>query len=404
MTTTSPPSFSTRPDVAQIGAIAWVRKHLFSGWFNSLVTVVLGSLLIRSIVGFIGWATTTAQWKVIPENLPLYFVGQFPADQYWRIWALLWMLSALSGLTWGNLSQNVPHLFNRTVLIWVGILAVIFVLAPTPLPYRLLLLATLGLVLTGAWAGRYLSQSLPSFGLGLAIAWGLSFFIMLWLMAGGFGLKPVSTTAWGGLLLTLFMSVVSIVLCFPLGVALALGRQSTLPVVRLLSTVYIEVVRGVPLIALLFIGAVMLPFFLPGNVRLDLVLRAIFGLTLFSAAYLAENVRGGLQSIPRGQAEASSALGLNTPLTLGLIVLPQALKVAIPSIVGQFISLVQDTTLVSIIGLSDLMRISRAVLANPLYIGRYAEVYLFIGVIFWVLCYAMSWGSRQLEARLRTTN
>lgn len=404
MTTTSPPSFSTRPDVAQVGAIAWVQKNLFNGWFNSLVTVVLGSFLIKSFVGFILWATTTAQWQVIPANLPLYFVGQYPPDQYWRLWILLCLVSGLSGLTWGNLCQDVPRLFNRNVLIGVGILAVIFALTPTPVIYRVLLLATLGLVLGTAWAGRYLSQSVSGFGNGLAIAWVLSFFAMLWLMIGGFGLKPVPTTAWGGLLLTLFMSVVSIVLCFPLGLALALGRQSTLPVVRWLSTIYIEVVRGVPLIALLFVGAVMLPFFLPGNVRLDLVLRAIFGLTMFSAAYLAENVRGGLQSIPRGQSEASSALGLNTPLTLGLIVLPQALKVAIPSIVGQFISLVQDTTLVSIIGLSDLMRIGRSVLANPLYIGRYAEVYLFIGVIFWVICYAMSWGSRKLEERFKTSH
>lgn len=404
MTTTSPPASSTRPDVIQIGAIAWVRKHLFNGWFNSLLTLVLGALLIRSLVSFAGWATTTAQWQVIPENLPLYFVGQFPRDQYWRIWILLWMFSALAGLTWGSLCQNVPRLFNRTALVWIGIVAVIFALTPTPVPYRLLLIASLGLVLATAWAGRHLSHSLPAFSKGLAIAWGVSFFAMLWLTAGGFGLKPVSTNSWGGLLLTLFMSVVSIVLCFPLGVALALGRQSTLPIVRWLSTIYIEVIRGIPLIALLFIGSVMLPFFLPPNVRLDLVLRGIFGLTLFSSAYLAENVRGGLQSIPRGQSEASSALGLSTPLTLGLIVLPQALKVAIPSIVGQFISLVQDTTLVSIIGSSELLRIGRTILANPLYIGRYAEVYLFIGVIFWVICYAMSMGSRKLEERLKTTN
>ncbi len=404
MTTTSPPSSSTRPDIAQIGAIAWVRKNLFSGWFNSLLTLVLGSLLIRSLVSFVGWATTTAQWKVIPENLPLFFVGQFPRDQYWRLWILVWMISALAGLTWGTFCRDVPHLFSRAVLIWIGILAVIFVLTPTPVPYRMLLLATLGLVLMGAWVGRYLSQSVFSFDAGLAIAWGVSFFAMLWLMAGGFGLKPVSTNSWGGLVLTLFMSVVSIVLSFPLGVALALGRQSTLPAVRWLSTPSIEGIRGIPLIAILFTGFVLLPFFLPPNVRLNLVLRAIFGLTMFSAAYLAENVRGGLQSIPRGQSEASSALGLSTPLTLGLIVLPQSLKVAIPSIVGQFISLVQDTTLVSVIGLSELLRIGRSVLANPLYVGRYAEVYLFIGVIFWVICYAMSMGSRKLEERLKTTN
>jgi general L-amino acid transport system permease protein len=214
----------------------------------------------------------------------------------------------------------------------------------------------------------------------------------------------VPTTAWGGLLLTAFIALVSIVLSFPFGVLLALGRQSSLPIIRWLSTIYIEVMRGVPLIAILFFGLIMIPLFLPGNFRVDLVLRATLGLTLFTAAYLAETVRGGLQAIPKGQYEAASSLGLNTPLSLALIVLPQALKVSIPAIVGLFIALLQDTTLVSIVGLFDLLGISRSILANPQFIGRYAEVYLFIGVLYWGLCYAMSQGSRRLERQLRTTH
>ncbi|NEQ24298.1 MAG: amino acid ABC transporter permease, partial [Microcoleus sp. SIO2G3] len=226
------------------------------------------------------------------------------------------------------------------------------------------------------------------------------FFVSLWLMLGGLGIRRVETNLWGGLMLTVFLSLVSIVLSFPFGVLLALGRQSSLPAIRWLSTGAIELLRGVPLISLLFIGAYLFPLFLPGNARPDLVIRAIVGLTLFTAAYLAETVRGGLQSIPRGQTEAANALGLNAPLTLALIVLPQALKISIPAIVGLFISLLQDTTLVSIVGLFDLLGISRSILSNPLFIGRYAEVYLFIGLLYWVLCYAMSWGSRRLEYAL----
>jgi general L-amino acid transport system permease protein len=172
--------------------------------------------------------------------------------------------------------------------------------------------------------------------------------------------------------------------------------------VRWLSTGYIELVRGVPLVALLFMGQVMIPLFLPLGSRPDRILRAIIALALFSAAYLAENVRAGLQAVPRGQNEAAASLGLNTPMTLGFIVLPQALKIAIPAIVGQFISLFQDTTLLSIVGLAELLGIGKSILANPTYLGRYAEVYLFLAVIFWFFCYAMSLASRKIEEKLNT--
>jgi general L-amino acid transport system permease protein len=173
-------------------------------------------------------------------------------------------------------------------------------------------------------------------------------------------------------------------------------------VVRLFSVLYIEVIRGIPLIAILFMGQVIIPLFLPEGMRPDRVLRAIVGLTLFSSAYLAENVRGGLQSIPKGQEEAAKALGLNPPLTVSLIVLPQALKAVIPAIVGQFISLFQDTTLLSIVGLEELLGMSRSILANPNFIGRYSEVYLFVGLLYWIFCYAMSLGSRYVEKKLNT--
>jgi general L-amino acid transport system permease protein len=402
MTSVPPPSTSSPPPIAQVGAIAWVRKNFFSSWFDSILTILLALLLGRTLIGFLTWATTVAKWQIIPANLPLFFVGRYPASQMWRMWAVLGVLAALSGLSWGVLGRNVPKLFGKSTLIGFAIAAAIEVLIPIPLPFKLLLLGVLGLVLATAWGGRAAARANPKLGKWLSLAWSLSFFVVWWLIAGNLGLTPVNAGDWGGLMLTVFMAVVSILFCFPLGIALALGRQSTLPVIRWLSVGFIEVVRGVPLIALLFVGSNMIPLFLPAGIRPNLVTRAIIGLTLFSAAYLAENVRGGLQSIPKGQSEAANALGLNSTLTTGLIVLPQALKVSIPAMVGQFISLLQDTTLVSILGLFDLLGISRSILANPAFIGRYAEAYLFIGVIYWVLCYAMSVGSRRIEKQLST--
>lgn len=217
-----------------------------------------------------------------------------------------------------------------------------------------------------------------------------------------FGLENVRTTSWGGLMLTLFLAVSGISLCFPAGVLLALGRRSKLPLIRTFSVAYIELVRGVPLIAILFMGQVLIPLFLPEGVRPDSVVRAIVGLTIFSAAYLAENVRAGLQAIPQGQSEAAQSLGLNKPLTMSLIVLPQALKTAIPAIVGQFISLFQDTTLLGIVGLSELLGMTQDLLASPKYLGNYAPAFVFIGAIYWVFCYGMSYGSRQIEEALNT--
>jgi general L-amino acid transport system permease protein len=417
MTTTFPPSSNLPPAVAQLGAIAWARKNLFSNWFSSLLTILIGFVLFQTVTSLVQWATTTAQWEVIPANLPLFFVGRFPGDQRWRIWVIVGLIALLSGLSWGILGRNLAKLFSRNSLIGIGIAALIAVflagllagrraslepqIAATISPLTVVIpLAVVGLVVASAWVGRKLGRQVPALGQWISLAWFLSFPIVLWLLLGGFGLRSVSTNDWGGLMLTVFLAVVSIVVCFPLGVLLALGRQSTLPAVRWLSTLYIEIIRGVPLIAILFMGQVMIPLFLPEGARPDRILRAIVGLTLFSAAYLAENVRGGLQSVPRGQTEAAKALGLSTPLTTALIILPQALKVSIPAIVGQFISLFQDTTLLSIVGLLELLGISRAVLSNPQFLGRYAEVYLFIGVMYWIFCYAMSLGSRRLEESL----
>lgn len=395
LSTASPPQARRRP-------LRWLQKNLFNSWLNGLITIVLGGVLLWAGVELLTWAIVEADWRVIPANLPLYFVGRYPADQYWRLWLMLAIIGALSGLTWGVLAQRAVRLFTVPVLVGLSLGAIGIMLIPTPPIYRLFWLGITLVSVFSAWGGRYLARQFDQFGQWLSLLWAVTFLVAFWLIRGGLGLKVVSSNDWGGLLLTVLMSVASILLCFPLGVLLALGRQSSLPVIRGLSMAYIELVRGVPLISILFMGQVMIPLFLPEGVRPDRVVRAILGLTLFSAAYLAENVRGGLQAIPRGQLEAANALGLNTPLTVGLIVLPQAIKISIPAIVGQFIGLFQDTTLLSIVGLLELLGISRAILANPQFLGKYGETYLFIGVIYWGFCYAMSIGSRRLEQQLNT--
>ncbi|WP_445172120.1 amino acid ABC transporter permease [Microcoleus sp.] len=375
----------------------WARKNLFSTWYNSILTVVCLIVAFQVITGIIVWATTKAQWRVLEANLPLFFAGRFPSESYWRLWIVSAIIAFLGGLSWGNI-QRQERLWNPPLLIILGAAVVGAVISPIDLTSRLYLL---GIIIAAVASYAIARQIHPKIMEWMPAIWVLSFPIILWLIKGGLGLTEVSTNDWGGLVLTLFLAVISIVLSFPLGVLLALGRQSSLPVVRLLSTLYIEIIRGLPLIGILFLGQVMLQLFLPPEYpKLDRVIRAIAGLTLFSAAYLAENVRGGLQAVPRGQIEAARSIGLNTPLLTILIVLPQALRTVIPAIGGQFIGLFMDTSLLSLFGMLELVGISRAVLANPSYIGRYAEVYLFIGIIYWIFCYSMSLASRKIERTL----
>ena len=373
----------------------WLRKNLFSSWYNSLLTVICLLLLFWTVWGLLNWAITQAQWAVIWVNLRLFLVGRFPQALYWRVWIVLAIASTFSAITVGVFfsKQQLTKRQAAYALI-AGFLCLIF---PWDLTSRLWLLLIAVLLLTGFWLGGKFHQLIAPW---LSLTWLLSFPVILWLIGGGFGLQPVSTNLWNGLLLTLLMAVVSIILSFPIGVLLALGRTSYLPVVRWFCICYIEIVRGLPLIGILFLAQVMLPLFLPTDLRLDRLLRGVAGLVLFSAAYMAENVRGGLQAIPIGQIEAAKALGLNTPLVVILIILPQALRAVIPAIVGQFIGLFKDTSLLSLVGLVELTGISRSILAQPQFLGRYAEVYLFIGLIYWIFCYLMSLASRRLERQL----
>jgi general L-amino acid transport system permease protein len=227
--------------------------------------------------------------------------------------------------------------------------------------------------------------------------------IALQLFAGGnFGLESVETSKWGGLTLTLILSAVGIVASLPLGIVLALGRRSNMPIVKSVSVVFIEFWRGVPLITVLFMASVMLPLFLPEGTHFDKLLRAMIGIALFQSAYMAEVVRGGLQAIPKGQYEAAEALGLSYWKSMGLIILPQALKMVIPGIVNTFIALFKDTTLVLIIGLFDLLAMIQTAFNDTNWLGFSIEGYVFAALIFWVFCFSMSRYSQALERKLHT--
>jgi general L-amino acid transport system permease protein len=385
------------PPRISIGPLAWLRQNLFSTWYNALLTIVMAGILTLITIAIGQWALTEARWGVITSNLRLFLIGQYPADQAWRIWLSLAILSILTGLSAGRFGRATRTLANSLAAaqLLLAVLAAVSGLGPV---------VTLALLFNAAavWAAFVASLRRPVPRRALVIAWLVSLPIAFVLLSGvaGTPIPEVRTNLWGGLLLTFLLAAVGIVLSFPFGVLLALGRRSGLPAVRALSTAYIELIRGVPLVTILFMADIMLPLFLPGEVRIDRVLRAMGGITLFSAAYVAENVRGGLQAIPSGQIEAAHAIGLNTIQTNIFIVLPQALRAVIPANVGLFISLLKDTTLVVIIGLLELLGIGRAVLAQTEWFGAQMEVYVFVAAVFFVLCYAMSQASYRLEVAL----
>ncbi|MGK7898165.1 MAG: amino acid ABC transporter permease [Xenococcus sp. (in: cyanobacteria)] len=380
---------------------AWLQKNLFSSWYNTILTIISISFIYWIGKGFIQWAITEAQWQVIEANFRLFFVGFYPVkpnNLLWRPWLSLGIIISMGGFSWGISSQG-ANLFSIKNLVIFTIVAIICVLIsiPSNITSSIILLSFLTLLITSAIIGKKLGIKFPEFISWLPLLWIGIFFINLWILLG---IKDVKLDDLSGLILNILVAVVSISLCFPFGVLLAVGRQSKLPVIRWLSIIYIEIIRALPLIGILFMAQVMLPLVLPANIRPDRVFRAIAGFTIFSAAYLAENVRGGLQAVPKGQVEAAKALGLNPIYTLGFIVLPQAIKAVIPSIVGQFISLFKDTSLLAIVGLVDLLGIAEKIVkGNQKFIGDYQEVYVFIAIIFWLICYSMSLVSRKLETK-----
>ncbi len=396
------PALSDRlpPPVSAVGWRAWLRQNLFNGWRSTIATIVLGAIIVLALLLVTRWALTEARWGVITANFRLFMIGQYPAEEAWRVWAGLLVASLVTGLSVASTRSRATRTLAAGLAsgqVLIGLLAAF---------------SDLGLLVGGlialngfvVWGAFVLALRRPLSRRTRTISWVVAALLILLLLQGLGGqlLTQVPTSLWGGLLLTFLLAIGGILLSFPLGVLLALGRRSDLPVVRGLSTLYIEVIRGVPLVTLLFMAAILLPLVLPGGVRIEHVYRALVGITLFSAAYVAENVRGGLQAIPDGQIEAANAIGLNAYQRNLYIVLPQALRSVIPANVGLFISLLKDTTLVAIAGtgLLELLGIGRAVVAQPEWIGAQIEVYVFISAVFFFLCYVMSQASYRLEEEM----
>ena len=343
-------------------ALRWIRKNLFATPLDTTITIAIGALLYFLLPSFISWAFIDATWSgttrescasdgacwvFIREKFAQFLFGFYPTDQLFRV-----------------------AIFFGTAVLLTGSLLI------KRVPYKGLFLALLVF-------------GFPVFG------WHI-------LAGGTMGLVEVPTAKWGGLMLTLIIAGTGITASLPLGIVLALGRRSELPVVKSVCIAFIELWRAVPLITVLFMASVMLPLFLPEGVTFDKLIRALVGVTLFSAAYMAEVVRGGLQAIPTGQSEAASALGLHYWQSMTFIILPQALKKVIPGIVNTFIGLFKDTTLVLIIGMFDLLGIVHAASTDPEWLGYAVEGYVFAGFIFWIFCFAMSRLSQRLETKLHT--
>lgn len=389
-TLTRDPSPDTlRPPVTSVGVIGWLRQNLFSSWFNALLTFVALYVIYVLATG-VGNFIVTANWQVVTANLRLFMVGRYPADQAWRVQASVSLFALLVGASWA-----VWRGVARSAAILIAALFLTLAILPFEMNDRLWLAGNLLLMAVGFLLGYFVKARQL-----WVYSWIASLPVIAILLYGVGDLPRVATDVWGGLLLTLALAIVGIVASFPIGVLLAVGRQSSFPAIRLFSVGYIEIIRGVPLITVLFMMQIMLPLFLPEGWTVERVIRAMVAFSVFTSAYVAEVVRGGLQAIPRGQFEAARAVGLGGFQVLVLIILPQALRLVIPALVGQFISLFKDTSLVAIVGLLDLAGIATAAANQGAFLGRQAEVYLFIAVIYFVFSFAMSYGSQRLEKSL----
>ena len=356
---------SREAPVKLTGALAWIKRSLFADWPSTIATIFFVGVFAWIIPDIVSWALVHAVfrpdneacreaagngacWGMIAEKYRLIIFGRYPFDQQWRpLVATLLMVVLLVA------SCTRPLWSKWLIVAWVGVLAAFFTL-----------------------------------------------------MKGGvLGLSPVETSRWGGLPLTIMLSTLGIACAFPLAVLVALGRRSHLPAIRSLCIVYVELIRGVPLISVLFMASFMFPLFMPQGTQVDVLLRVFVGITLFAAAYLAEVVRGGLQAIPKGQVEAAASLGLSYWQTQRKIVLPQALRLVVPSIMNSFISTFKDTSLVTIVSLYDLTgSLALALGGDANWRQFYLEGYLFIAAIYWVGCFAMSRYSQWIEKQLNHSN
>ncbi len=384
------------------------RRGVLIGW---LLSPIVLTLLIRgfSLPTFATIGNNIGYYIYRPEILP-------QLGEEWRANASLFITGVLAGVTWGLYGDR-----RRRFAAAAGWLALLGLLTPlglqmseifpgfhAPLLVPMLVSSALAFAI-GLNLGRSMTN-IEAVRRWLLWAWILAVLLLLLILtafdvgvervAPSVILQIIEPNIWSGIMLTLLLSAVSIVASFPIGVLLALGRRSELPVVKVFCILFIEVVRGVPLISILFMAQVMFPLFLPLEVTVDRVVRAMAGMTLFTAAYLAEIVRGGLQAVRHEQVEAARALGLSEILVTGLIVLPQALRAVIPPIMGQFVSIFKDTSLVAIVGLLDLLAVGQSVIKQREFLGAVREIYIFAGIFYFTFSYAMSVASRRLERQL----
>jgi general L-amino acid transport system permease protein len=407
----------------------WARENLFSNWYNGLLTIVFGLGFVYLGVMVFRWVFFGADWEIVRVNLTNFMVGRFPRDELWRVWSSTFLLvfsMALAAGAWhaaaaeraaeAGLEHDTPRAWARIKRLWPMIMLGFVLLALTETIWpTIVVLAAVAVGIAGRFLGPYLPTFLRRRAWLIALV-GTDVWLELlgagvvhWLLSA-FGITSwgVGWQQWGGLHLTIFVTVIGIVLAFPIGLLAALARRSTLPAMRLLSVTYIEFIRGVPLITLLLMGQFMIGFFYPESLfgieiaKPSGVTRALIAIVLFEGAYVAEVVRGGLQAVGRGQVEAAQAVGLPTTKVMRFIVLPQALRAVIPAMVGQFISLFKDTSLLTIIGVLELLNASEVANAQPAFQGRgLATVTLpFVGLIYWVGSYTMSRESRRLERKL----
>ncbi len=394
-----------KPPVTRRGPLGWLRANLFSSWGNAIASVAVVAVLAYLVGELALWMVSEAHWGPVWANLKLFAVYRYPPELLWRPFAASALVLLLLGATAGVGRRSGESIAGGVFWWFFGLsagLTLVGVVAWPVARWGWLIVSLAGLL--GYLAGRLE----PRFARALPWSWGASLVVVVVLL-NGFGshgmLRSVSTKEWGGFMLTLILSIVGIAISFPLGIALALGRRSKLPVIRAVSVGFIEIVRGAPLIMWLFIASLMVPLVL--NVSPSAVgplSRAMVAVTLFSAAYMAENVRGGLQAVPKGQYEAAQALGLSGWQRTRLIILPQALRAVIPAIVGQAIALFKDTSLVFIVGLFDFFNVGNIVANQNASLlipgGVRLELSLFLAVVYWFFAYRMSVASRQLERQL----
>ena len=351
------------PPASEVGPIHWLRENLFASVLNTVLTLMSVAMVIWLVPPVIQWAFIDGVWA--PEDMSLKGCRAVNPD----------------GACWAVINER----FNQFL----------FGFYPSGLYWR----PILAIILLGVAIAPVLFDHLPRKMLWFTLVYPLVAYLLI---LGGLGLEPVETARLGGILLTLIIGVVGISGSLPLGILLALGRQSDLFIVRTISTGFIEFIRGVPLITLLFVASTLLNYFLPPGTNFDLLVRVLIMVTLFASAYMAEVIRGGLAALPSGQYEAADALGLDYWKSMRLIILPQALKVSIPGIVNSFIGLFKDSTLVLIIGMLDPLGIITPIRADSAWNGIVWELYVFVAVFFFVCCFSMSRYSMYLEKKLKT--